>query len=169
MIVVWLTVFALLFMFSFVILVGAPYVPTLRRQQKIALELLDLKPGQVLYDLGCGDGRLLVAAAKAGYRAVGYEINPALAAIAYLRTRRYGGRVKVVCGNFWRADISGADAVFVFLIDRYMKRLDHYLSGQFKNKRVKVVSYAFKVPGRRPANAVNALYLYNYGRLAHSR
>src|SRR3990167_10959112 len=100
MIVVWLTVFALLFMFSFVILVGAPYAPTLRRQQKIALELLDLKPGQVLYDLGCGDGRLLVAAAKAGYRAVGYEINPALAAIAYLRTRRYGGGGEGVCGDF---------------------------------------------------------------------
>lgn len=169
MIFVWLSVFGLLFMFSFVVIFGAPYVPTLKRQRKTALDLLDLKPGQAFCDLGCGDGRLLMAAAQKGCRAIGYEINPVLAAIAWLRTRRYGGRVKVVCGNFWRANITDADAVFVFLIDRHMKRLDKYLNRQFKDKRVKVVSYAFKVPNKKIASEVNALYLYNYGRLAHSR
>jgi len=162
MIFFWILIFSLIFMFSFVVLFGAPYVPTLRRQQRAALELLNLKPGQVFYDLGCGDGRLLIAAAQAGYRAVGYEINPLLAGLAYLRTRRYGGRVKVVWGNFWRADIANADAVFVFLIERHMRRLDKYLKRQFPDKPVKVVSYAFKIPKRKILAERGAVFLYQY-------
>lgn len=162
MIFFWILIFSLIFMFSFVVLFGAPYVPTLRRQQRAALELLNLKPGQVFYDLGCGDGRLLIAAAQAGYRAVGYEINPLLAGLAYLRTRRYGGRVKVVWGNFWRADIANADAVFVFLIERHMRRLDKYLKRQFPDKSVKVVSYAFKIPKRKILAERGAVFLYQY-------
>ena len=162
----WIALFGLLFMFGFVVAFGAPYVPTLKRQQKNALSMLKLKPGQIFYDLGCGDGRLLKAAADTGLRAVGYEINPLLALVAWLRTRCYGRRVKVVCGNFWKADISGADAVFVFLIDHHMARLDKFLTGQFKNKFVKVVSFGFQVPKRKPTQTRGALYLYNYGRLA---
>ena|SRR3990167_6988304 len=162
MTIAWVVFLSLILVFSFVILFGAPYVPTLKRQQETALRLLNLKPGQVFYDLGCGDGRLLIAAAKAGQRAVGYEINPLLAAIAWLRTRRYGGRVKVIWGNFWRADITDADAVFVFLIERYMPRLDKYLSRQFKNKHVKVVSYGFKIPRRKILAERGAVFLYQY-------
>jgi len=169
MIAFWIVLFVIIFMFGFVILYGAPYVPTLRRQQKTALKLLGAKPGQVFYDLGCGDGRLLRAAAQSGLRAIGYEINPILAFIAWVRTRRYKGQVKVVWGNFWNANISDADAVFVFLIERHMKRLDKYLAGQFNKRPVRVVSYAFKLPGKKPVKEVNALYLYSYGRLARGR
>jgi SAM-dependent methyltransferase len=161
-IIAWIIVFSLIFLFSFVVVFGAPYAPTLKRQQRAALELLNLRPGQVFYDLGCGDGRLLISAAQAGYRAVGYEINPILALIAYLRTRRFRGRVKIVWGNFWRADITDADAVFVFLIERHMRRLDKFLSRQFKHKPVKVISYAFKIPQRKIAAERGAIFLYQY-------
>lgn len=158
----WLAVAASLFLFSFVMVFGAPYVPTLRSQQKIALELLALKPGQVFYDLGCGDGRLLLAAAKAGVKVVGYELNPLLAAVAWLRTRRYGSSARVVCGNFWRADISDANGVFVFLIDHHMKRLDTFLKRQLKRGKVKVVSYGFKIPGHKLVSERSAVFLYKY-------
>jgi len=169
MIFLWITLFGLLFMFGFVVAFGAPYVPTLKRQQKNALDMLKLKPGQVFYDLGCGDGRLLKAAAQSGLKAVGYEINPLLAAIAWMRTRRYDGRVKVVWGNFWRADITDADAVFVFLIEHHMAKLDKFLKGQFKDRAVKVISFGFSIPRKKPTAHQGALYLYSYGHLAPAR
>src|SRR5688572_25475247 len=90
--------------FAGVLLFGAPYLPTLRPQVKAALELAELRKGETLLELGCGDGKVLIAAARQGIKAVGYELNPLLALLAWLRTRRYGGNVKVVWGNFWRED-----------------------------------------------------------------
>lgn len=158
----WISVFSMLFLFSFVVIFGAPYVPTLKSQQKIAIDLLKLKPGQVFYDLGCGDGRLLKAAAQKGVTVVGYEINPLLAAIAWLRTRHCKGHVKIVCGNFWRANISDADGIFVFLVERHMKRLDRFLNRQLKQHKVKVASYGFKIPDHKIADQRGAMFLYEY-------
>lgn len=162
MLIFWLIVFGVLFMFGFVVLFGAPYVPTLKRQQKIALDLLNLQSGQVFYDLGCGDGRLLKAAAGAGVKAVGYEINPLLALVAWIRTRRCSQPVKVVWGNFWKADITNANAVYIFLIEHHMDKLDKYLSRQLQGRQVKVVSYGFKIPGKKPLQDAGAVFLYKY-------
>jgi hypothetical protein len=92
----------IVFCFVFVLLFGAPFLPTLKPQIIIALDLLDLKPGDTLLELGSGDGRVLVAAARRGLNVVGYELNPIMALISWLHTRRYRRQVKVVWGNFWR-------------------------------------------------------------------
>ena len=126
------------------------------------MDLLDLKPGQVFVDLGCGDGRLLALAASRGLRAIGYELNPFLALYAWARTRRYGRQVKVKWGNFWRADLSDADGVFVFLIGHFMQRLDKLISRYSKKHQIKLVSNAFKVPGKKPLLRKGALMLYVY-------
>ena len=68
----------LVLMFGFVIFFGAPYLPTLKKQQEEALDLLDLQPGQLLLELGSGNGRLLRMAADRGISVIGYEINPIL-------------------------------------------------------------------------------------------
>src|ERR1700710_1767842 len=90
--------------FAGVLLVGAPYLPTLTPQVHAALELANLKPGETLLELGCGDGKVLIAAAQIGIHSVGYELNPLLALLAWLRTRRFGSSVKIVWGNFWTKD-----------------------------------------------------------------
>jgi ribosomal protein L11 methylase PrmA len=64
--------------FGFVLIFGAPYLPTLDKPMKAALELAELKPGQTLLELGCGDGKVLIAAAKQGVHATGFELNPLL-------------------------------------------------------------------------------------------
>ncbi|MEX2007103.1 MAG: hypothetical protein WD877_02995 [Candidatus Saccharimonadales bacterium] len=165
----WAIATALALSFGAVLLFGAPYLPTLKKTQEDALDLLDLKNGQTVVDLGCGDGRFLRAAASRGLNAVGYELNPFLAFTAWLITRAYRKQVKVTWGSFWRADISAADGVYVFLIERHMKRLDGFLSKQKKPRRLKVVSHAFKIPGRKPTTQKDALFLYQYQpvRVAH--
>ncbi len=162
----WLLLFGIVvLLFGFVLLFGAPYLPTQRKQAQTALDLLDLQPGQTLYELGCGDGRVLRQAAERDLRAVGYELNPILVLVARVYTWRYRKSVKIVWGNFWRADLSAADGVFVFLLDRYMQQFDDKLkqrSTLSDSKTLPVVSYAFKVPGKKPKRARNGLFLYMY-------
>jgi SAM-dependent methyltransferase len=147
--------------FGGVLLVGAPYLPTLQPQVEAALKLADMKPGDRIIELGCGDGKVLVAAARAGYHATGYELNPILAVIAWARTRRYGSRVHVVCGDFWRAEWPEAEAIFTFLLPRFMKKLDKKVI-QYKHKPVKLVSFAFMVPGREADENRQGVLLYRY-------
>lgn len=147
--------------YGWVILFGAPYIPTLQKQRRQAVALLSLKPGQLFVDLGCGDGGTLLLAANQGLKAVGYELNPFLAALAWLRTRRHGRRVKVIFGNFWRADLAKADGIFVFLIGHYMEKLDSLIVDQ-PHKKLKVVSNAFAIPGRKAVKKQGALLLYEY-------
>lgn len=148
------------FVFVFVIIFGAPYVPTLKSQRQTALDLLDLKKGQTLYELGSGDGSLLIEAAERGLRAIGWELNPFLVLIARWRARRWRSQVKVVWGNFWSADFAKADGVFVFQMDRSMKRLEAKIKNDAPGKKIKIASHAFQIPGKKPLKKQNAVLLY---------
>lgn len=160
--VLWAIGFTVILAYGIVLLFGAPYLPTMKKDRQAALDLLNLKPGQVLIDLGSGDGSLLVSAAQRGLKAVGYEINPFLWLYSWLRTRRYGHNVKVKLRSFWRADLAGADGVFVFLITHHMGNLDKLISRKGSKKSLRVVSHAFTIPGRKPTKKSGALFLYIY-------
>jgi 16S rRNA A1518/A1519 N6-dimethyltransferase RsmA/KsgA/DIM1 with predicted DNA glycosylase/AP lyase activity len=103
----------LVLLFGFVLLFGAPYVPTLKPQTEQALDLLNLKPGQTLLELGSGDGRVMRAAAARGLHVVGYELNPILAGVSYFVTWKYRKQVRIIWGDFWHADFTHGDGVFV--------------------------------------------------------
>jgi ribosomal protein L11 methylase PrmA len=159
---IWIILLIVILAFQFVVLfLGAPYVPTLHKQREAALDLLKLKPGQTLIDLGCGDGAMLIAAAKRGIKVVGYEINPLLVFIAWARTRRYSNNVKIIRGNFWQQKWPQADAVYVFLTNRYMERLNENMKNRFK-KSVKLVTYGFSIPNKKPRLKKGACFLYRY-------
>ncbi|MGA3150035.1 MAG: hypothetical protein ABSD10_00235 [Candidatus Saccharimonadales bacterium] len=159
--VVWVLALLLIIAYGAVIAFGAPFLPTLRKTRAEAIKLINLKEGQLLVDLGSGDGSVLSKAAASGLRAVGYELNPFLFIYSWIVTRRYGRRVKVVLGNFWHADISEADGIFVFLIGHYMEKLDKFITGQ-PHKKLKVVSHGFEIPSRTPIKKQGALFLYEY-------
>lgn len=161
MIWLWLVLAGLIICFGLVVLVGAPYLPTLKPQVAAALELANLKAGDTLLELGCGDGRVVLAAARRGLNVVGYELNPLLALIAWSRTWPYRRQVRIIWGNYWLADWPPADAIFVFLLAKYMPKLDKKII-QYKHKPVKLVSYAFKLPGKRPAQQKAGVLLYHY-------
>lgn len=153
--------FAVILLFGAVLLRGAPYVPTRREQSETALDLLKLKQGQTLYELGCGDGRVLKLAASKGLIVVGYELNPLLVLTAKLVTYKYRKNTKIIWGDFWKADISNADGIFVFLIDKYMIKLDKKINKE-KNKPIKLASFAFKIPDKKPVEEKKGIFLYQY-------
>lgn len=74
-----LAIAVLILCFGGVLLFGAPYLPTLTPQVQAALELCKLQSGDTLLELGCGDGKVLIAAAERGATVIGYELNPLLA------------------------------------------------------------------------------------------
>jgi SAM-dependent methyltransferase len=149
--------------FGFVLLFGPPYLPTLNKQARLAIEMINLKPGETLLELGCGDGKLLKLAAATGVHAIGYELNPILVVIARLRTWRHRKYVKVVWGNFWdTGQWPEADGIFVFVLQRHMKKLDHKIA-EWHKRPVKLVSFAFPIPGKKTIDQdKSGVYLYEY-------
>lgn len=158
---IYLAVVLVVFCFSFVLLYGAPYVPTLSRQVKVALNLLDLKQGETMLELGCGDGKVLIAAAERGWKVIGYELNPVLAAVAWLRTRKYGGRVQVKCADFWNAKWPETEGIYCFILPRLMQKLDKKVVQEY-GKPVKVVSFAFVISTKKSAKEQDGVFLYEY-------
>lgn len=154
----------LLICFSFVLLFGAPYLPTKKKQIETSLALMSLKKGGVFIELGCGDGRVLRAAAKQGIRGVGYELNPILYAIAKISLFKYRHIATVKLKNFWTSSWPQADAIFVFLLDKYMWKLDKKMNkySDEQKKQITLVSFAFKIPGKKIAMSKNGLFVYHY-------
>ncbi|HET7673842.1 MAG TPA: hypothetical protein VFK11_05020 [Candidatus Saccharimonadales bacterium] len=161
MIYAYLVFVVLVALFSIVILFGAPYLPTLGPQRKAALDLLDLKEGQVLFEPGCGDGRVLAEAARRGITAVGVELNPLMALVAFIVTFRYRKNVKIIWGNFWTKQWPEADGVFLFLMDRFMDRFDNKMR-ETQKKPTKVASFAYKIAKKKPLREKNGVFLYRY-------
>jgi hypothetical protein len=151
----------ILLVFSGVLLFGAPYLPTLKKQQKVALDLLSLEPGQLLIELGSGDGRILKEAARRGVMAVGYEINPFLVIYSKITCWPQRKLVKTHWRNFWHISISPADGIYTFLLDRYMPKLDRKIISEIK-KPLKLVSYTFELPSRKPIKKQSGLMLYHF-------
>lgn len=127
---------------------GGPFVPSSKRAVEAMIHLADLVPGQTVIDVGSGDGRVLFAAAREGANAIGLEINPYL--VWYTRFRAilgpYRGRVTVLWKNLWKADLSSADVVFVYLIPWRMEDLAEKLEDELKPGAL-VVSNSFIFPG----------------------
>jgi hypothetical protein len=153
--------FVIIGCFAGVLFFGAPYLPTLTPQVQAALKLASLMPGDTLLELGCGDGKVLLAAAQQGIYSVGYELNPIVAGIAWLRTRKQRKFITIIWGNFWNQDLPEAQAIFVFLLPKYMEKL-HNKCIQYKHKPVKLVSFAFVIPGVSAKKHDQGVYLYQY-------
>jgi hypothetical protein len=116
-------------------LYGLPSVPTKLERIHKALELAKLQPDEVLYDLGAGDGRvLLIAAREFGANAVGLEIGPVQCAWIWLRAVANGldKKIQVKWANFYNADLSEADVVFVYATSKEVAKLAPHLEQQMK-------------------------------------
>ena len=161
MLVVWAIAILVVLLFGFTVLFGAPYLPTLSRRTNDALDMLDLKQGELLLELGSGDGRLLAAAAKRGIKSIGYELNPLLVWYSRVRLWRYRKLAHVKLANYWQVDLPKAQGIYVFLLQPYMQKLDKKIT-QSNIAPVKLVSFAFVVPNKKPAQENKGMRLYLY-------
>ena len=106
--------------------VAGPYVPTPRMIVDEMLKLADIRSDDVVYDLGSGDGRLVITAAKRfGARGVGVELQTELVEMAGIGAKHEGvaDRVKFVQGDLFQADIRPASVVMLYLLPRFVTRL----------------------------------------------
>jgi cyclopropane fatty-acyl-phospholipid synthase-like methyltransferase len=134
-------------------LFGPPWIPTRMNRIRKALQLAEVKPDEIVYDLGCGDGRVLViAAGEFGARAVGIEIGPVQCAAAWLRAVLNGvkDRVQIRWGNFYQADLKDADVVFAYLTSTQARRLEEHLANRLK-PGARVVTISFDFPDWQPS------------------
>lgn len=159
----WITLMAILviLLFGFVVVVGPPYLPTMKRQTDAALEMLNLQPGQTLLELGSGDGRVMLAALEKGYKVVGIELNPILVVVSIFVTWRFRKNVRIIWGSYWGAPWPRADAIFTFMLPKYMDKLDARVE-KWRNKPIKLASFAFAIPGKEPIQKQDGVFLYEY-------
>jgi predicted RNA methylase len=151
-----------------------PDVPTPQIVVDRMLEAGRVKPGDTVYDLGSGDGRIVITAAqKFGARAVGVEIRPDLCRRANERIQALGlaGRVKVIEASALHVDLSPANVVTMVLLTDSNERLKPNLEKYLKPGS-HVVSNQFPIRGWRPAEIVrvkvgkmdHVIYVYEMGK-----
>jgi precorrin-6B methylase 2 len=129
-----------------------PYVPTPQDVVDAMLDLAKVGKSDVLYDLGCGDGRIVVSAAKRGARATGVDINPVRLAEARTNARQAGVEARVTFkeGDLYQADVSPATVVTLYLLPTVNLKLRPMLWKQLK-VGTRVVSHAFDMGPEWPA------------------
>jgi len=151
----------------------APYVPSPHKIVERMLELADVKRTDTVYDLGSGDGRIIVTAAeKFGARAVGVEIDPELVQKSEARLKELSleNRVKVIQGSFMEVDLSPASVVTLYLLTSVNKMLRPNLENLKPGSRV--VSHDFQIDGWTPTKTervrgdgrTHMIYVYEIGK-----
>lgn len=129
-----------------------PFVPTSEEVVRRMLQIADVKPNEKVFDLGAGDGRILIiAATEFNARAVGIEIKKdfVLNINKKIRELKLEDRVSIVHGNFFHVNISEADVVTMFLLESVNEKIRPKLEKELKHG-TRVVSHEFKVPGWKP-------------------
>jgi 16S rRNA A1518/A1519 N6-dimethyltransferase RsmA/KsgA/DIM1 with predicted DNA glycosylase/AP lyase activity len=149
----------------------APSIPTPGPVVDKMLEAAHVKPGDVVYDLGSGDGRIVIAAAKMGAQAVGVEVMPDLCRRARQSIKELGlsDRASIVEGNVFRVDFSAATVVTMYLMTDSNERLRPNLEKYLK-PGTRVVSNQFPIKGWKPVSVERGksgtdytIYVYQVG------
>jgi tRNA A58 N-methylase Trm61 len=121
------------------------------------LQIADLKPGEVLFDLGAGDGRTVIMAARSfGARAVGVELREDLAkkALGTIHESGLADRVTIVHGDMFTVNLTAADVVFLYLTTSANEKVRPKLETELKQGG-RVVSHDYEIIGWKPVKVEN--------------
>ena len=132
---------------------GLPSKPTRPDRIRKALKLANLQPDEVLYDLGAGDGRvLLIAAQEFGAKAVGIEVGPVQCALIWLRVTASGfkDKIKIQWKNFFKSDLGKADVAYLYATSTQVLKLAPYLEKKMK-RGSRLVSISADFPEWEPS------------------
>lgn len=148
--------------FSLVVFLGAPYVPSHRKDIKKAFEHFDINNSDVLVDAGSGDGVVLRIASSRGAKAIGYEINPILVGISRLLSRR-DANVTVLLQNLWLATLPDETTiVYAFAVHRDEKKLVALVQREANrlHKPLRLLCYASPFTSMKAVDTFEAYHLY---------
>lgn len=162
MLEIFLASFVIIVLFFVVIsiIIGAPYVPIVSWVIDNVIVISSAKKGERAIDLGSGDGRVVIALAKKGLLADGYEINPFLVALSKYKIKRANVKnARIYLGNFWNLDISNYDIVTIFVVPYIMEKLEKKLRAQLK-KGARVITMSHPFPHWTPVKKGQSVYLY---------
>jgi predicted RNA methylase len=155
----------------------APFVPSPPQVVRQMLLLAEVRPGEIIFDLGAGDGRTVIMAAKDfSARAVGVELRDDLVkkALNTVYEQNLQDRITMVNGDMLGVDLSSADIVFLYLTTSANEKIRPKLDAELK-RGVRIVSHDYEVVGWKPVKIVNycenqslgfpshTLYLYKKG------
>jgi hypothetical protein len=148
------------------ILSGLPWRPSTTERIVRALELADVQPGEIVYDLGSGDGRVLLAASSVFQaRAVGIEWSPIqyLWSLIRVRRRHPGPPIHVHWGDCFRTRLTDADVVVAYMTPSLAPRLHAALTDNLR-RGARVVTLAFELAGLEPVafDETHLIYLYRW-------
>lgn len=165
----WVLIILLLLLLTYLILFwiipfslnGAIYDPSRKKDVEKMVEVAEIKGNEVSADLGSGDGRVVIAFAKKGIQAHGYEINPLLVLLSKINIRREGlkGKAFIHWKSFWKADLSKYDIITVFQVDFAMSKLEKKISKELK-PGAKVISNQWTFPKWKHSKYEKGIYVY---------
>lgn len=157
----WLIMFFLLLMIApgfYAACTSGPFVPSARKRHKTMLKLAGLTDKDIVYDLGCGDGRLVFSASKHAKKAIGYDLSIPLVLYGKIIGIFYP-RASIRFGNIWKKDYTDADIIFCYLLPSSMKHFHKEVWPKLK-PGTRVVSNAFQIHEIKPKEVENKVYLY---------
>ena len=164
--VLYLIMMAMLISAALAGLSAAPWVPVKRKDIIRMVELAQIKTNDKIYDLGGGDGRLVFASARAGAKAVGIEMFILVYLYAKIKSFFIPGS-RIIFGNFFRHDLSDADAIFIFLMIKAYPKLIKKLEQELK-PGCKIIVYCWPIEAwqdkliitDKPDSAKLPIYVY---------
>jgi predicted RNA methylase len=135
----------------------APFVPSPEQVIRQMLVLVELRAGEIFFDLGAGDGRAVVMAAKEyGARAVGVELREDLAKKALNSVYEQGlqDRITIVNGDMFNVDLRSADVIFLYLTTSANEKVRPKLENELSHG-TRIVSHDYEIVGWKPVKVVN--------------
>ncbi len=149
----WVLIIFFIFIFTFAYdgLRGAPWLPTHKHDVQRFLNLANIQPKQVVYDLGCGDGRLIFAAAKLGARVYGLELSLLPYVLANIRRlfQKNKHQIKILYKDLWNFNLKNADIVYIFLTPKNHTKIAKKLKKELK-PGTKIITYAWPIKNWDP-------------------
>ena len=156
-----LLIFLFLLWFFYSRFFGAEFYPTTSKKMAKMLEYAVLKKKDAVYDLGCGDARLVISAARKCKKAVGVEIDPLRFFVSFLKVKFLGLRnARIIFGDLFRQDFNDADVVFLFLRQKANDKLQKKLAKLKKGTRI--ISHFWIFHGWKPVRQDKKLKVYLY-------
>lgn len=151
------------FFYRLTIAPGAIYYPT---PEKTVIDMLDLAkvgPKDTVLDLGSGDGRILIEAAKRGAKAIGYEIDPLLVRQSrkLVHSENLSHLITIHNNNMWKANLGQATVITLYLFPNFMNRLQKLLEKKLTHP-IRLVSHNYQFTKKQPSRKSGNLYLYTF-------